>query len=181
MKGTLIFSNQSLRIPTNFAPAGAVKHVELLDETPAFIRKARRQKATGARLAGLKYEKLVNAKLEEYYGDRYLPGPWIKFLSGNSLVFRTVQPDGLIIDLQSGRITIVEIKLRHTVKAWWQLRQLYQPITQRLFPTSIGWKISVCEVFKWYDAKEEFPESFVNVSDPTENCGGNFKIHRLAV
>ena len=117
----LNFSGQSLLIPTNFTPAGAVRHVKMLDETPAFIKRARGRRVGGAKLAGLKYEKLVHREFAKQYDGKYWAGPWISFLAGRSAAYRTVQPDGLIIDIGAGLVTVVEIKLRHTKKAWWQL------------------------------------------------------------
>lgn len=161
----LTYCGKSLRIPTKFTPAGEVSQTRWLDDTPAFVRKAQARKVSGAKLAGMKYEKLVHNELAERYDGQYMPGPWIQFQSGTSSVWRPVQPDGLIIDVNLGRITIVEIKLRHTKRAWWQLRQLYQPVVRHAFK-SADWEIGICEVFKWFHVGERMPEKFQQVVNP---------------
>ena len=136
-------------VPVNFSTVGIAKNIHWLDETTAFIKRARKQKKSGAALAGLKYENEVNDAFTKRYPDRYLIGPWIEFYADDETRIRVAQPDGIIFDLSRGSLTIIEIKLRHTIRSWWQLRHLYEPIIKAAFP---GWIISVCEVIKYYDS-----------------------------
>jgi len=131
-----------------------------LNNKPGFTR--RRQRLSGAKKAGLAYEKKVNARLGEDYGDRYIPGVWFRFTSKDQPGARFAQPDGLVWDLSRGVITIVEIKIRHSYRAWWQLRELYEPILAFKFP---GWDIEVVEIFQWFDPQAEVPEKVMHVAE----------------
>lgn len=103
------------------------------------------------------YEKKGHEYLLGEYEEKYLPSPWIRFTDTISDRTRWCQPDGLLIELERGVITLVEFKYQHTSDAWWQLRQLYEPVVKYLFPGE-EWKFHVCEVVKWYDPATVFPE-----------------------
>lgn len=139
--------------PTAFKPAGRVLSANF--STPPAIRKRR---YTGRRLQGIRYEKRVHEYLYSLYGEQYISNPWIKFFAGGS--WRWCQPDGLIFFPEAGRITIVEVKYQHTSDAWWQVRQLYQPVLASMFPEKL-WHFDACEVVKWYDPATLFPERIV--------------------
>lgn len=142
-----------LPAPEGFRPAGRVLEAKFC--TPPAIR---RKRYTGRRLQGVRYEKLVHAHLESFYGEKYLPSPWVQFFAEGK--WRWCQPDGLLLDLAAGRIIIVEVKYQHTPDAWWQVRKLYQPVLQAMFPQSL-WAFEVCEVVRWYDPATLFPERVV--------------------
>lgn len=139
--------------PAAFRPAGRVLAASL--SFPPAIRKKR---YTGRRLEGIRYERKVHERLELLYGDRYMASPWLKFFAEGK--WRWCQPDGLLFDLKRGRITIVEVKYQHTSDAWWQVRQLYQPVLEQIFPKNL-WEYDACEVVKWYDPVTLFPERVV--------------------
>jgi len=166
----------SLAVPYNFTPAGKVASVHWLEKKPAYIARKRSKRTTGKKLAGLAYEKKVNKELGDRYGDTYVPGPWLSFTTESSNLLRYAQPDGLIVDLDTGRITICEIKLRHCVRAWWQLRQLYQPLVQHTFPS---YQVGVVEIFRWFDATERFPEDFQQCETPTDGDFSRMRICKL--
>lgn len=118
-----------------------------------------RGRPTGRRARGVAYERKVHGYLKERFGLRYFPSPWFQFLdSGDALRphRRWCQPDGLLIDLQAGRVVIIEIKYQHTPDAWWQLTHLYRPVLRAYF--SSLWDITRCEVVKWFDPSVDFPE-----------------------
>lgn len=93
-----------------------------------------------------------------------MPSPWFVFAQEGYSRPRWCQPDGLLLDLYAGRIVIVEIKYQHTPDAWWQVRQLYQPVVRSAFGPD--WDIRACEVVKWYDPAIGFPEPVALAKDP---------------
>ncbi len=147
--------------PRGFKLAGSVEWAKISDETPQF-RKSRRK--TARQLQGIRYERLAQQHLLELYPEFYIPSPWLRFLSSGSGI-RYCQPDGLLVDVEHGTVTIVEIKYQHTSDAWWQLRKLYEPVLRTLFPTHL-WEIRVLEVVKWYDKAVSYPEPTVLLKTP---------------
>lgn len=154
--------------PQGFKPAGRVLSAGFCQ--PPHLRKRR---YTGRRLEGVRYEKKAHGYLEEFYGERYLASPWIRFFAGG--VWRWCQPDGLLLDLERGRITIVEMKYQHTSDAWWQVRWLYQPVLAAMFPPEL-WQFDACEVVKWYDPATLFPEKVV-LAQEVGLAHTAFKVH----
>lgn len=80
--------------------------------------------------------------------------------------------DGLL--LTGGRIVVCEIKLRHTVDAYFQLHNLYLPVARVVFP---GMDISLCEVVKWYDSSTAFPCAVSLIEDLHTARPGDFSVH----
>lgn len=142
--------------PRNFSPAGYVTNPRLELTEPQFIKLHR---VTGARAAGMRYERKVQRYLFDIYPHHYIASPWITFEKTKGAKRIWCQPDGLLIDIRFGLITVVEIKLRHTSDAWWQTRQLYLPVVQRLFGT-LMWEYNILEIVRWYDADTLFPERY---------------------
>lgn len=165
---------KELKPPRNFFPAGRVNRVELTTEPP-FITAAREGKQRGAKKRGLQYETRVTQYLLKRYENLYVPGPWLQFTTQSRNRWRLCQPDGLIVDIQNGHITVVEIKLSHTALAWWQCCRLYLPIVKRLFGSSFSY--SCCEVTKWFDPHVAFPETFILSSQPHRANRLKFTVH----
>jgi hypothetical protein len=107
----------------------------------------------------MRYERKVQCYLLDIFPHHYIASPWFTFQKheGDKRVW--CQPDGLLIDLQLGLITLVEVKLRHTSDAWWQTRQLYLPVVRRLFGSRM-WEYNILEIVRWYDADTLFPERY---------------------
>lgn len=118
---------------------------------------------SAAQAAGLRYERKVFRKLEKGF-----PG----FISHLPFTFTSPRgrevaiPDGVIFGTEGpgkpARLTIIEVKLRHTVDAWYQLHQLYLPVVAEAFP---GFRIKVLEICKWYDPSVKLPGNFEIVRD----------------
>jgi len=158
--------------PAKFTPAGKVETARVSPFEPPFLRTRR---YTGKRAEGVRYEKKVQAYLMELYPDTYVPGPWLLFRAEGGTKWRWCQPDGILIDEVRGIITCIEVKYSHTSNAWWQVRQLYQPVLEHIFPPDL-WKHQACEIVKWYDASVGFPEPLEmtpQVCRPSER----FKLH----
>ena len=103
----------------------------------------------------MKYEQRVHQHLKAIYGGAYIAAPWFQYQDANDPKIRYAQPDGLLFDARLSRLVIVEVKLRHTEKAWWQLRHKYGPILKHVYP----WMdVAYCEVVQWFDVSIPFPE-----------------------
>jgi hypothetical protein len=111
--------------------------------------------------------------LEFRFEWRYVRSPWIKFLSDGR--WRWCQPDGLLFLPEQGRLVVVEVKYQHTADAWWQVRHLYQPVLEHIFPRRL-WEYEACEIVKWFDPAIVFPEKLVLALDP-DMRHKDFKVH----
>ena len=90
------------------------------------------------------------------YGDAYVQSPWFQYQEVDEPRIRFCQPDGLLYWANLKRVAIIEIKLRHTEKAWWQLRRKYGPILHYVFPWM---EIAYVELVQWFDMAIPFPEA----------------------
>lgn len=162
----------SLPPPEGFIPAHDVTYASFIGTTPPFIRQ---RKYSGARAEGVRYEKKVQAYLQDRFADHYAPGPWIRFTTRQTPKWRWCQPDGLLFDLTQGIITLIEIKYSHTPNAWWQTKHLYAPVLRHLFPAHL-WELQFCEIVKWYDPLTLFPEEIKLTRDLTRPSS-KFKVH----
>src|SRR6185312_8537205 len=86
---------------------------------------------TAAELRGIRYERVAQAELSARYGSEYIPNPWFSYLHEGRK--RYCSCDGLLFDLLRGRITIVEIKIKHVDTAYFQVRNLYEPVVEAVF------------------------------------------------
>lgn len=133
---------------------------------------------TGARAEGMRYEKKVHAAFSSIYspergGALYAPAMWIRYLDDSHRKY--AQPDGLLLDLRRSFITIIEIKLKHTIAAYYWLRELYEPLIRHIFGTS--WRYAVCEVVKWFDGSLKWPEQLRMTADPSSLGVNEFGLH----
>jgi hypothetical protein len=62
-------------------------------------------------------------------------------------------PDGIL--KINNTLVIIEVKLTHTERAWWQLRRLYLPLLAQLVVP--GTNISTVEICRSYDPDISFP------------------------
>lgn len=128
--------------------------------------------------AGRRFERKAVAALAEQYDLRFIPHPWLRYQERAAPWWRYAQPDGFILDLSLGHISIIEIKIRHTIQAWQQLRQLYEPLLRHLFREG-DWTFSCCEVVRSYDGRVPFPEQFTLTSDPLSLEANSFGLMLL--
>lgn len=143
--------------------------------TPPPIPQPKRRR-NGRRGAGQKYEQDVHAYLHSLYGNAYIPSLWFEFRENGRYRTRFCQTDGILFDLYNRRLTIVEVKLQHTVDAWWQLRHLYLPVLTKVFPPDL-WEYAIVEVVRWYDKAVAFPEPVKLVGDIQSLACGEFGVH----
>lgn len=106
---------------------------------------------TAAQKAGRHYEQRVQDVLQEIYVDKFRASPSILYRDKKSRLRRAI-PDGLL-DV-GNYLLVIEIKLTHTEKAWWQLERLYAPLVQHLF---LNRRILLVEICRSYDPTIQFP------------------------
>ena len=106
---------------------------------------------TAAQRNGLAYEVRVLDVLAAIYGIDFRPAPSILFTdrTGNRMAI----PDGIL--KINNTLVVVEIKLSHTERAWWQLTRLYSPLLARL--VNPGTRIATVEICRSYDPSVQFP------------------------
>ena len=111
---------------------------------------------------GLRFEAKVLSALAADCGPRFLPSPCFSF-QVNSKRGRAI-PDGLLLSQDQTTATIVEIKLRHSGDAWWQLTRFYHPIAQEALR---GLRVVLLEICKHYDPSVKLPRpvAFVDTVD----------------
>lgn len=128
--------------------------VEAVNETPSFAQaKYRKNKTIGH---GLKYEWKGHLHLLDKYGYEYVPGPWFRYSTEqNPTRINYVQPDGLIVRLKEGIVTIVEFKWSHTVDAYYQLVDRYLPLMEHFFGKDF--EFHMVEICRWYSPQIQFP------------------------
>lgn len=138
-----------------------------------------RDRKSAAQAAGLRYEARVQTYLLQRYGDTYVPSPWFAYRKGGDYYDRYCQPDGLLFDLDRGKIVVVEVKIRHCPRAAEQLLGLYRPVLASLFDGRL-WSLGVCEVTRWFDKDIPFPVpvSFRSMPDEVEPGEFGVIIHR---
>lgn len=137
--------------PPAFRAAGIVQSAAFC-ATPLLPK---RRRTTAAQKYGKKYEGRVLSFLATRF-DNIRSGPWIRFATERDS-YRLCQPDALLVGSKSAEITIVEVKVRHTLDAYWQLRYLYAPVVKAIFPSH---KIRLLEIVKSFDGGIHYPETF---------------------
>lgn len=135
------------RPPPGFRPAGRVSRAWKTEcPFPSSGRKS------GAMKAGLAYEKKVKDLLFRQFNASFCPSQWFCF-SNDDDARRYCQTDGLIV--QGDQILLVEVKIRWTASAWWQLRELYLPVIRAAFGPK---HVALLAVTKTFDPAIHIPE-----------------------
>lgn len=108
---------------------------------------------------GVRFEKKVCAALRRVHGDAFLDGLPFSFQTCNKRG-RAV-PDGLLFSQTERAVVLIEIKLRHTGDAWWQLERFYQPIVCEAFRL---FQVIPLEICKYFDPSVRLPKPTAFVS-----------------
>lgn len=122
----------------------------------------RSDKPSAAQRAGLRYQQRVERFLSAASMGRWevISSPW--FIFGDDRPGRNYcQPD-FLLDLGNGCCVVVEVKIRWTVDAWYQLNELYIPVV--LAARSAASCIPLC-ITKSYDPAIRAPGEVVLVDD----------------
>ena len=110
---------------------------------------------------GLRYEAKCHTHLEDEF-DGYIRSPWFRYTTSDEPKrINYAQPDGLIVDIERGQITICEMKYRHCADAYFQLLDKYLPIVRLFFNNSEIWTFATVEIVHWYDCAVAFPTQVV--------------------
>ena len=135
-----------------FRPAGEVTTAKLSTSPLRSIRQPGSYSPT--QKAGKRYEAKIFKRLAKLAGSgadlRVIESPWISFSTLRD-TDRRVQPDLLIF--QNRQLLLCEIKLAHTVDAYWQLVHLYAPVVRRVFP---DYELRLVEITKSFDPAIRF-------------------------
>lgn len=148
------------------APEGEICNVWL--DTGGEYAKAKGTSA--AQKSGLAFESRVQRALKARWDGDYHVGPRLHFSDDSG--DRFCIPDGIL--LRGGRALLVEVKSQHMPEAWWQLRQLYQPVLQQRYR-----EVSVLEICRIYDPHTPFPETVmlvIDLEDATHLVPRNFGV-----
>lgn len=148
-----------MRKPKGFRPAEGVRRADLSNTPPPFLRPV---VLKGKQKAGMDYEARGHIKLSGLFAEAYLDSPWFTFTDRRDKG-RWCQPDGLIFDLHRNRITIVEFKLKHCPRAWWQLHKLYLPVIKAAFGSD--WEFCLVEICRTFDPATPFEGTIKRVKD----------------
>jgi len=136
-------------------PISNILTVECILETPSFAQSNYRHNPVLGN--GLRYELAGHEYLLDIYGFEYIPGPWFRYSTEHMPTRKNfVQPDGLIIRLKEGIITIVEFKWSHTPDAYYQLVDRYLPLMEKFFGKDI-FEFRLLEICRWYSPQIKFP------------------------
>ena len=103
---------------------------------------------------GLKYEKEVHEHIKGIFGNSYKSGIVCEYLETKYGRRRFCEMDGLLIDKESQKGVIVEVKLSHTSDAYFQTEKLYLPIARKIWPKVKFRSLEVCRSF---DPSMPFP------------------------
>lgn len=117
---------------------------------------------------GLRFEKAVLEKLHLSFNDRLITGVPLSFQEGasrNGFYQRpsTAIPDGLLLSPCKRVLCILELKLRHSTDAWFQLNRFYLPIMGRICGSSM--RLRVLEICKYYDPGVRLPQEKALIVD----------------
>lgn len=133
-------------------PRGAISAAGL--HVGASPHAGKRTRSTGAHKAGLAYQKRISDWLTMGRPPSGLEcGPWYWYVD-NSGIRHYCQPD-FLLHLPCGRLVVVEVKIRWTTDAWWQLRHLYLPVVGRVHP---GRELIALTICRSYDPAVRIPE-----------------------
>lgn len=146
-----------LRPAKAFRPARDVLHARLASSPLRGIKNP--GTGTAVQKAGKRYEKKVLQQIAKMFSQSdsvtLLASPWIAFSSLPSpSETRHCQPD-LLISTPT-EIFLCEIKLSHTLDAFWQLDQLYRPVVEKLDPSR---PVRLVEITRSFDPAVLYPRN----------------------
>ena len=112
---------------------------------------------TAAQKAGIRYEAKAQIHLASILPG-YQVAPHIYFTDDDG--WRYVVPDGLLI--RPSVVFVFEIKIRHMIDSWWQLRKVYVPVLEA---SDLRLPVVPIEVCQSYDPSVVYPEPVETVND----------------
>lgn len=132
----------------------------------------KRSRSSGAQKAGLAYQRRVGEVLTVARPPSDLDcGPWFWYVDSSGRR-SYCQPD-FLLHLASGKLAVVEVKIRWTSDAWWQLRKLYLPVLQRVFPGRALLPLVIC---RSYDPSVRIAEEVSLIEGWEELSASSFSV-----
>lgn len=119
---------------------------------PNFANSDNNSSSNAAMLNGKRYENKALLEIGRRCGElgwKCNSGPWIKYKSAGESGLRFCQPD-VLVEVDASTMLLVEIKLKHTRRAFPQL-DLYTECLQAMKPEQTIYKMIFC---KWFDPVE---------------------------
>lgn len=129
--------------------------------TPAFGSSLPASKGSNpAARRGLRFEAKVTGALAAAYGSRFISQLPFFFEEEMGADLRPGQRgkavlDGLLFSPDWRAACLIEIKLRHSGDAWWQLNRFYRPIVDRAFGGAF--ELHHLEIVQNYDPRVRLP------------------------
>lgn len=136
-------------LPAHFIP-GEVFSAWQTTEVPYAGTPRRR---SPAQRAGLAYQRRIGDSLRRFAGAGAVSSPWFIYSIGTG-GRRYCQPDFLVAR-PAQPLLVVEVKLRWTTDAWWQLKSLYLPVVRLARPSEAP--IGLC-ITRSYDPAVRIPD-----------------------
>jgi hypothetical protein len=110
----------------------------------------------GKKAEGLRFEAKVIDLLVGHY-DCFIAS--LPFRYYTELGERFCIPDGVFVF--ENEVVVVEIKLQHTLQAWFQITKLYFPVLEKAF----NLPVRGVEVVRWFNKEIRFPSELLVVPD----------------
>ena len=123
-------------------PLGDIRDASFADSSPYA---GKRSRPSGAQRAGLAYQKRIEVFLRDTVPSSSLDvGPWLWYVDACGRR-SYCQPDFLI--REPSRVVVVEVKIRWTADAWYQLRRVYLPVLSRAMPSARLVPLVICRSY----------------------------------
>ena len=136
----------------------------------------------GAAKLGLRFEKQVLDQLSLRFTDRLATGVPISFqefpLNGQYSRPSTAIPDAFLLSADRKSLCVIEIKLRHSTDAWFQLGRFYLPLMRKILGGSHILKS--LEICRYYDPGVKLParkEVILNMEDVFSLKSGSHPVY----
>lgn len=125
----------------------------------------------GAKAVGCYYERKCHDALDKSFPSRlstvapvYFRSPCFRYVAGTfshatKLRTKVCYPDGLIINTRDDEVIIIEVKLRHTPDAYYQMKLQYKPVVEKAFNKPCR----MLSIVRWYSTRICYPEKYVLV------------------
>ncbi len=152
-----------------------VTWADLSPWVPSFVCGRNSARSSAAQAHGIRYERKVQRFLTAKHPGIYKASLWFRYSVHNHSHWNYCQPDGLLFDFNRNLITIVEIKLGHSFRAWKQIRTLYEPVVRAVFGPY--WQYAACEVTSYHDPAIKFPEPLHHITRFSSLQSGQFGLY----
>lgn len=139
-----------MRAPKGHRKVLGLTEASFMPYGPTF---ARSKKLRGRFKAGKDYETQAFEELARRYPNEFQIAPWIKFVDSRGE--RWCEPDGLLHFRDT--VVIVEVKIKHSARAWFQLFEVYLPLIKFLHPDK---RVTCVEFTQWCDPATPYPGQY---------------------